>query len=81
MCDCGKCEYNLVSAHETERETIRVHDFLFGLDDIHNSVCSQICAQITSENRAKQNYARKFENRISIGFKFCCSCPGTAQHD
>ena len=37
-CSCGKCECNLMNAHETERETIRVHDFLFGLDDIHSSV-------------------------------------------
>lgn len=30
-CDCGKCECNLVSTHETEREIIRAHDFLYGV--------------------------------------------------
>ena len=43
---CGKCECNLTNAHETERETIRVYDFLFGLDEVHSFVRSQICAQI-----------------------------------
>lgn len=33
-------------AQETEREIIRVHDFLFGLDEVHGSVRSQICAYI-----------------------------------
>ena len=45
-CGCGKCECNLVRSHETEREIICVHDFLYGLDKVHSSVRSQICAQI-----------------------------------
>lgn len=45
-CNFGKCECNLVKAHEKERETICIHDFLFGLDDIHGSVRSEICVQI-----------------------------------
>lgn len=46
-CKCNKCECNLMEAHEKERDIIRVHDFLFGLDDAtHGAVRSQICAQI-----------------------------------
>lgn len=45
-CSCGKCECDLVNAHDTERETVLVHDFLFGLDEVPSSVRSQICAQI-----------------------------------
>lgn len=46
-CKCGKCDCNLMEAQEKERDIIRVHDFLFGLDDAtHGPVRSQICAQI-----------------------------------
>lgn len=45
-CKCGNCDCNLADAHDTERNMIRVHDFLFGLDDAtHGEVRSQICAQ------------------------------------
>lgn len=47
ICKCGKCDCNLLEAQEKERDTVRVHDFLFGLDDAtHGAVRSQICAQI-----------------------------------
>lgn len=46
-CGYGKCECDFVSAHERERDTIHVHDFLYGLDEVtHGAVRSQICAQI-----------------------------------
>lgn len=36
-----------MESQEKERDTIRVHDFLFGLDDAtHGEIWSQICAQI-----------------------------------
>ena len=33
QCSCGKCECDLNSARDQETETLRVHDFLAGLDD------------------------------------------------
>ena len=45
QCSCGKCECDLNSAREKEAETLKVHDFLAGLDDsIHGVIRSQICA-------------------------------------
>lgn len=45
QCTCGKCECDLNAAHESEREILRVHDFLSGLDDsAHGVIRSQICA-------------------------------------
>ena len=45
QCSCGKCECDLNSAREQETETLRVHDFLSGLDDAtHGVIRSQICA-------------------------------------
>lgn len=45
QCSCGKCECDLNSAREQEMETLRVHDFLSGLDDAtHGVIRSQICA-------------------------------------
>lgn len=45
QCSCGKCECDLNTAHEAERELLRVHDFLSGLDDTaHGVIRSQICA-------------------------------------
>lgn len=32
VCTCNKCECDLNTAHEKEREVLRVHDFLSGLD-------------------------------------------------
>ena len=47
ICTCNKCECDLNSAHEKEREVLRVHDFLSGLDDsVHGVILSQICAII-----------------------------------
>ncbi|KAG7578912.1 Integrase catalytic core [Arabidopsis thaliana x Arabidopsis arenosa] len=44
-CSCGKCECDLNTARDKELETLRIHDFLAGLDDsIHGVVRSQICA-------------------------------------
>lgn len=44
-CNCGKCECDLNTAHDKERETLRIHDFLSGLDDAtHGVIRSQICA-------------------------------------
>ena len=45
VCTCNKCECDLNSAHEKEREILRVHDILSGLDDsVHGVIRSQICA-------------------------------------
>lgn len=45
QCSCGKCECDLNTAHEAEREVLRVHDFLSGLDDSpHGVIRSPICA-------------------------------------
>lgn len=45
QCSCGKCECDLNSAREQETKTLRVHDFLSGLDDAtHGVIRSQICA-------------------------------------
>jgi len=47
ICTCNKCECDLNSVHEKEREVLRVHDFLSGLDDsVHGVILSQICAII-----------------------------------
>lgn len=44
-CTCGKCECDLNTAHEAEREVLCVHDFLAGLDETtHGVIRSQICA-------------------------------------
>lgn len=44
-CSCRKCECDLNTAKEKEAETLRVHDFLPGLDDAtHGVIRSQICA-------------------------------------
>lgn len=43
--ECGKCECNLNEAHDKEKETLRIHDFLSGLDDfVHGVIRSQMCA-------------------------------------
>ncbi|XP_013601587.1 PREDICTED: uncharacterized protein LOC106309050 [Brassica oleracea var. oleracea] len=45
QCVCGKCECDLNTAHDKERETLKVHDFLAGLDDsVHGVIRSQLCA-------------------------------------
>ncbi|KAG7578844.1 Zinc finger CCHC-type [Arabidopsis thaliana x Arabidopsis arenosa] len=44
-CSCGKCECDLNTARDKELETLRVHDFLSGLDESsHGAIRSQICA-------------------------------------
>lgn len=44
-CICGKCECNLNEAHDKEKETLKIHDFLAGLDDsVHGVIRSQLCA-------------------------------------
>lgn len=44
-CTCNKCECDLDTAYEKEKEILRVHDFLAGLDDsVHGVVRSHICA-------------------------------------
>lgn len=51
ICACGKCKCDLGIAHEAERDTIRVHDFLYGLDEsTHEAVRSQLCAQVPLPN-------------------------------
>lgn len=43
QCTCGKCTCDPNAAHEAEREILRVHDFLSGLDDsAHGVLLSQI---------------------------------------
>ncbi|XP_024009363.1 uncharacterized protein LOC112084459 [Eutrema salsugineum] len=43
-CTCGKCECDLNTAHDKEKEILRVHDFLAGLDDsVHGVIRSQVC--------------------------------------
>lgn len=44
-CSCGKCECDLNTARDKEIETLRIHDFLSGLDEsTHGVIRSQICA-------------------------------------
>ena len=44
-CECGRCACDLNLAHEKEAETLRIHEFLAGLDDsFHGVIRSQICA-------------------------------------
>ncbi|KAG7600532.1 Retrotransposon Copia-like N-terminal [Arabidopsis suecica] len=44
-CSCGKCECDLNTARDKELETLRIHDFLSGLDEsTHGAIRSQICA-------------------------------------
>lgn len=44
-CTCNKCECDLTTAHEKEKEVLRIHDFLSGLDDsVHGAIRSQLCA-------------------------------------
>lgn len=44
-CSCGKCECDLNTARDQELETLRIHDFLAGLDEsVHGVIRSQICA-------------------------------------
>ncbi|CAL9234186.1 unnamed protein product [Arabidopsis halleri] len=44
-CSCGKCEYDLNTARDKELETLRIHNFLSGLDEsTHGVIRSQICA-------------------------------------
>lgn len=45
QCTCEKCECDLSAAHDKEKEILRIHDFLAGLDDaVHGVIRSQICA-------------------------------------
>lgn len=45
QCQCGRCECDLNTAHEKEKEILKVHDFLSGLDDsVHEVIRSQLCA-------------------------------------
>ena len=44
-CTCNKCECDLNTTHEKEKEILRVHEFLVGLDDsVHGVIRSQICS-------------------------------------
>lgn len=44
-CSCNKCECDLNTAHDKEKETLQIHDFLSGLDDsAHGVIRSQLCA-------------------------------------
>ena len=44
-CSCNKCECYLSTAHDKEKETLQIHDFLSGLDDsAHSVIRSQLCA-------------------------------------
>lgn len=44
-CTCDKCECDLKTAHDKEKEILQIHDFLSSLDDsIHGVIQSQICA-------------------------------------
>ena len=44
-CSCNKCECDLNTAHDKEKETLQIHDFLSGLDDsAHSVIRSQLCA-------------------------------------
>jgi len=46
ICKCGKCECNLGSSFEKNREVERVHTFLMGLDETaYETVYSNILAQ------------------------------------
>lgn len=45
ICTCNKCECDINTAPEKEKEILRVHDFLSGLDNFaHGVIRSQICA-------------------------------------
>ena len=44
-CECGKCECNLNAAHDKEKETLKIHDFLSVLDaSVHGVIRSQLSA-------------------------------------
>ncbi|XP_010418794.1 PREDICTED: uncharacterized protein LOC104704393 [Camelina sativa] len=45
VCQCGKCECDLISLQEIDREEDKVHDFLSGLDDSFNTVRSSLVSR------------------------------------
>ncbi|CAA7017753.1 unnamed protein product [Microthlaspi erraticum] len=62
QCSCGKCECDLNTAHDNEKEILRVHDFLFGLDGTtHGVFRSQLCA-ITPLPNLKSIYQTIMQN-------------------
>lgn len=46
VCKCGKCECNLNTLQEQDREEDKVHDFLAGLDDTFTTVRSSLVSRI-----------------------------------
>ncbi|CAA7019035.1 unnamed protein product [Microthlaspi erraticum] len=45
VCKCGKCECDLATAQEQDREAEKVHEFLFGLDDNYRTVRSTLVSR------------------------------------
>lgn len=45
VCKCGKCECDLGTLQEQDRETEKVHDFLCGLDDSYRTIKSALVSR------------------------------------
>lgn len=45
VCKCGKCECDLGTLHEQDRETEKVHEFLFVLDERYQTVRSTLVSR------------------------------------
>ncbi|CAA7036695.1 unnamed protein product [Microthlaspi erraticum] len=45
VCKCGKCECDLGTLHEQDRETEKVHEFLSGLDEKYQTVRSALVSR------------------------------------
>ncbi|CAL9221360.1 unnamed protein product [Arabidopsis halleri] len=70
-CKCGKCECDLGSIQEKDREEDKVHQFLFGLDDtlfrtVRSSLISRVPVQPLEE---VYNIVRQEEDLIRNGTK------------
>ncbi|XP_010497085.1 PREDICTED: uncharacterized protein LOC104774115 [Camelina sativa] len=46
LCKCGRCECNLNTLQEQDRENDKVHDFLSGLDDAYHTVRLTLVSRI-----------------------------------
>ncbi|CAL9223818.1 unnamed protein product [Arabidopsis halleri] len=71
LCKCGKCECDLGTLQEKDREEDKVHQFLFGLDDTHfRTVRSSLVSRVPIQPMEEvYNMVRQEEDMVRSGSK------------
>lgn len=71
LCKCGKCECDLGTLQEKDREEDKVHQFLFGLDDtLFRTVRSSLVSRLPIQSMEEvYNIVRQEEDLVRNGSK------------